>query len=270
MPESFFFPSQSSQAILSKAMKTHNKHNASLSEIFSSRQGEGPYVGETMTFVRFGHCALNCKWCDSPDSLTHQTVFQVETPPTSEKFNKLPNPVSIVKLNELLLNFHDPYLSITGGEPLEQVDFLQQWLPSRSKTEKTLLETSGILTKAYKKIIQHIDITSMDIKLPSSTGMKAYWKEHNTFLQTALEADKEIYVKMIVTNETKDVDISIAIKMVNNANRFIPVIIQPVSPTDGFAKTISADRLSSIERICQAYLPDVRVIPQMHKEWGVL
>ena len=40
--------------------------SANLVEIFSSIQGEGPHVGESTLFVRFGACDLRCRWCDSP------------------------------------------------------------------------------------------------------------------------------------------------------------------------------------------------------------
>ncbi|MGE4653124.1 MAG: 7-carboxy-7-deazaguanine synthase QueE, partial [Myxococcota bacterium] len=39
---------------------------ANLVEVFSSIQGEGPHVGASTVFVRFGGCDLRCAWCDSP------------------------------------------------------------------------------------------------------------------------------------------------------------------------------------------------------------
>ena len=38
---------------------------ANLVEVFSSFQGEGPLVGASTLFVRFGECDLRCRWCDS-------------------------------------------------------------------------------------------------------------------------------------------------------------------------------------------------------------
>ncbi|PIR25716.1 MAG: hypothetical protein COX62_07090 [Deltaproteobacteria bacterium CG_4_10_14_0_2_um_filter_43_8] len=245
------------------------QNTASLSEIFSSRQGEGPHIGKRMTFVRFGHCALRCQWCDSPKSLEHVPFFRLETFPGSESFKEYPNPISSSALNEMLQNFDDEFISVTGGEPLEQASFLSSWLPT-VKEKTILLETSGVLTKKLAQVLDHVHIVSMDFKLPSSTGMKAYWAEHKSFLQLAHEKQKEVYVKLVVTENTSDRDIADAIHIVTDINKRIPFIVQPVSATDTLNISITPERLNSIERICKAYLPNVHTIPQMHKVWGVL
>ena len=36
-----------------------------INEIFSSIQGEGPFVGYKQLFIRFCNCNLNCKYCDT-------------------------------------------------------------------------------------------------------------------------------------------------------------------------------------------------------------
>ena len=38
---------------------------AKIREIFTSIQGEGPFVGYKQLFVRFSKCNLNCKYCDT-------------------------------------------------------------------------------------------------------------------------------------------------------------------------------------------------------------
>lgn len=242
---------------------------ASFHEIFSSRQGEGTYVGEYMSFVRFGHCALRCQWCDTPEGLDHKTQYRIESPARSAKFEFFPNPISIEQLNGHLAGFADEFLAVTGGEPLEQADFLVEWFPTVTN-KKILLETSGILTKQLEKVLPHVFVVSMDFKLPSSTGMKAYWKEHEQFLATALAGKNETYVKIVVTESTTDEDVKISRDLIAAQKTDLPTIVQPVSITKNFHEKISDATVARFSGLLQEKLSDVRVIKQMHKVWNVL
>ena len=242
-------------------------NTACINEIFSSRQGEGIYAGKKMTFVRFASCSLDCQWCDTDTSeYSSCTVYGWKD---DETIITIENPVTISRLSEILSFFSDDFVAITGGEPLEQASFLKELLPSLHMTKKILLETNGIFYKELGGVIDNIDVISMDFKLPSSTGMKGFWEEHQKFIRQALTSDKEIYIKLVVTSNTSDKDINDAIKIISTTNRYIPVVIQPATPTDTFSDSISDERLHSFERLFGAWLQNVSVIPQMHKEWGV-
>ncbi|MBI4212000.1 MAG: 7-carboxy-7-deazaguanine synthase QueE [Deltaproteobacteria bacterium] len=247
------------------------KHEARLIEIFSSIQGEGTMMGEPMTFVRFEQCSFGCRYCDTPESFRKHKQFRVENPPKSKTFLPLPNPVSAPNLNELLLTFNDPTISITGGEPLEQAEFLSTWLPMQFGKRKIFLETNGVHVEGLKSVLPYLNIISMDLKPPTSTGTnKVYWKEHAEFLQLCVANQKEIYVKIVVTPKLSDRDIEECIRLVSQVSRYVPLILQPVSQTLTYHDAVDNNRVRSIERTCKAYLPDVRVIPQMHKIWNVL
>jgi len=246
------------------------KHTAQIVEIFSSPQGEGPYVGERMTFVRFQRCNLKCTYCDTPQGLCHQTECRVETPPGSGNFQATPNPVSAATLNEILSHFDDRMLSVTGGEPLEQAWFLKEWLPSQAPRKGILLETNGVRHDCLADLLPFVETVSMDIKLPSSTGQRARWDDHAKFLREVIAAGRDVYVKIVVTAKTTDHDIQEAIRILTGINRYITMVIQPASPTLMFHEPITQERLKSVERLCSAWLTDVRVIPQMHKVWNIL
>ena len=240
---------------------------ACINEIFSSRQGEGTYVGERMTFVRFSSCKIGCNWCDTDfDNAKDCNLYA----PDSDKIaSTLENPVGLVTLTEALEQYSDKFISITGGEPLEQVAFLKHLLPTIQQKRKILLETNGVSYKALRLISDYTDVISMDIKLPSSTGRGPFWKEHKEFLKTALESGKELYVKLVVTSATTDKDVNETIKLISNTNRYIPVFIQPVTPTDDFQDSVSGEKLQSFKRLFGAWLPNVKIAAQMHKEWGI-
>lgn len=243
--------------------------NAFITEIFSSLQGEGPHTGEPMTFVRFAGCSVACRWCDTR-SLGESEFYKIETPPNSRHFINTTNPVTIEKLNEHLSFFTDPTIAVTGGEPLEQAEFIANWLPSLKPARKILLETNGTLPQNLESVAKHVDIISMDIKLPSSTGRPAFWQEHALFLSKARETGKETYVKIVVTEDTTDKDIQEAIQLIAAVNKFTPVVLQPAAETVSFSKKTSLEHIRSLERLCQLWLPNTSVMPQMHKKWDVL
>jgi 7-carboxy-7-deazaguanine synthase len=245
-------------------------HTAEIVEIFSSLQGEGLYAGERMTFIRFQRCNMNCAYCDTPQGACHQNVCQVESPPGSGEFIEAKNPMSATALCEHLSKFDDETLSITGGEPLEQAAFLTTWLPTQYTNNRILLETNGTLVDQLLSVLPFVHVVSMDIKLPSSTGCAAKWDEHEAFLNSSLSAGREVYAKVVVTSTTTDRDIQEAIRLISTANKFVPIVIQPVSKTLTYHKSVEPERIKAVERLCRAYLPDVRVLGQMHKEWNVL
>ncbi|NQV04293.1 MAG: 7-carboxy-7-deazaguanine synthase QueE [Candidatus Omnitrophica bacterium] len=220
---------------------------AKITEIFSSIQGEGPYVGEEQVFVRFSGCNLSCKFCDERkkrDSFLEYT----------------PNEVI-----EKIINEGRKTVSFTGGEPLLQADFLKDiLLVLKEKDLSIYLETNGILKDELLKVLDYVDVISMDIKLPSSTGCVPYWQEHTVFLKEAIK--KEVFVKSIVTPETIPRDVEMAVSIVKSLDENIPFIIQPVSYNGNIEKVgLLGDFFDS----ARGRLNNVRVIPQVHKILGV-
>lgn len=242
-----------------------------LHEIFSSLQGEGTHVGEPMTFVRFQGCALRCQWCDTPDALPHGgRACRVESPPRSKQFVAEPNPLTADRLTTLCQRFPEATVALTGGEPLEQAVFIARWLAAWNPHPRILLETGGILHDALALVLAQIDIVSMDLKLPSSTGMRPYWEPHAVFLRAARAAGKEIYCKIVVTGHTTDAEMHTAMHLIREIDSTVPVILQPVTVSTEFHDTALPERLRAHVALCKTHVTDVRLIPQMHKQWGVL
>lgn len=239
-----------------------------LIEIFSSLQGEGTRLGERHLFVRFQDCELSCKFCDTPLSFIENRFCRVESPAFSKRFKHLPNPLSVEQLNALLSEFNDRTICVTGGEPLQKASFLGLWLPTIRPRFKILLETAGVHVNEFRELIDLIDIVSMDFKLPSATGMHPWWREHEAFLKAA--QPKEVYVKAIVSAETKEEEILRGASLVASIDPAIPFILQPATPTDHFRSPPSIEQISQWQQLASSRLPDVRVIPQMHKQLGTL
>lgn len=241
---------------------------ANLIEIFQSLQGEGPHAEEPMVFVRFQDCALSCRYCDTPASFQKHLAFRVEQGPRSAKFFFEPNPVTPDRLTQLLGDFPCETLSLTGGEPLQHAAFLRGWLPTLQRRYKILLETNGVLVKELQQVLPWIDIVSMDFKIPSATGMRPYWREHEGFLQIARA--KEVYVKVVISQETTEEEVRLATDLVKCVAPHIPFVLQPVTPFGEVRETISPLHLESLLQLSRNQLGDVRVIPQLHPQWGIL
>lgn len=219
---------------------------AKITEIFSSIQGEGPYVGEEQVFVRFSGCNLSCKFCDE----RKKTGILEYTPG---------------EVIEKIINKGKRVVSFTGGEPLLQADFLKEiLLVLKKKGLSIYLETNGTLKDELLEVLDYVDVISMDIKLPSSTGGVPHWRAHAMFLKEAIK--KEVFVKSVVTPETIPLDVEMAVSIVNALDENIPFIIQPVSYNGNIEKIgLLGDFFDST----RGRLNNVKIIPQVHKILGV-
>ena len=228
-----------------------------VSEVFSSLQGEGPYLGVKQIFVRFGRCNMHCGYCDELEKMK-EGRFDVWT------LEALGSEVDLLESRE---GAHHS-VSLTGGEPLFYAPFLRNFLPKlKERGFSTYLETNGTLPRELSQTIRWCDIIAMDLKPSSSTGDRNFDPEHEAFLKIAIE--KEVFIKVVVTPETRPDEIERCVAIVGNINPKLPFIFQPMSDPVG----INVPSLQLIEKtffsLAKRVLHDVRVIPQMHKIWGV-
>jgi len=243
--------------------------DAQLNEIFQSFQGEGPYVGERQIFIRFAGCNLSCEYCDSPQALAISETYKLGTHPPQN----LKNPCSAAKLLEHVTTLeksksHIHSVSLTGGEPLLQVDFLKNFLPELKKTGWPIyLETNGVLPKHLGEIIDLVDIVALDFKLPSSTGLSPYWAEHKASLETAY--GKEVFVKIVATRNTKVQELDQAASLIASIDPEILTILQPVTPHGPVKHRPTVEELFAFHNMLKRHLKRVRVIPQTHKLLGL-
>jgi 7-carboxy-7-deazaguanine synthase len=244
--------------------------NASVEEIYSSIQGEGPWVGQRHIFVRFMGCDIRCRYCDTPetghreDNEKVQGYCRVQRSAVSTEYERVLNPLSALQLTEFCTRLtvrgpSIPTLSLTGGEPLLQFQFLTEWLPHVREDFRIYLETSGTHYRAMENIRGLVDVVSMDFKLPSATGLRPFWDEHNKFLLSIRE--KSVFVKAVATCDTQIKDILTAANIIAEIDVSIPFIIQPASGQLAPEPVALIEFQNAALRILQ----DVRVIPQVHK-----
>jgi organic radical activating enzyme len=254
-----------------------------LVEIFSSVQGEGPDVGVSTLFVRFGECDLRCSWCDSPGTWLAAERCRIQRARGSGVFDDVPNPVPLAQLVEAATRLDAAahrQVSLTGGEPLLQPDAVRAAAEALGGLgPEVLLETHGLHHGALAAVIDRIDVLSMDWKLasdvrrasdPKSGVTEPFHEAHARFLAVARAAGPRLrsVVKVVVTPATRDAEVEAAARRVAATHPGATLVLQPVTPCGRVRERPSAARMLALLDLAEAQHLDVRVIPQTHPVYG--
>lgn len=222
---------------------------AKIAEIFDSIQGEGPYIGYRQLFIRFCGCNLLCDYCDT--EFDKGDEYSLE-----ELLEKIKSFEHVVKF------WHS--VSLTGGEPLVQYEFLKEFLPELKKLNlKIYLETNGTMPKALEKVIEFIDIVSMDFKLDSSAKIGDIYSKHDKFLEIC--KDKDVFAKLVFDETIRNFEIDECISLAKKYN--IPLVLQP--RMDGNKIAVSHDKIVKIFNLFTEKYHNTRLIGQVHKFFDI-
>lgn len=216
-------------------------------EFFVSIQGEGPYVGYKQLFIRFCRCNLKCKYCD--------TDFLVAGGAKEYSAQELFDAISTLDLTGL----HS--ISLTGGEPLLETEFLKEFLPLARGIGRIYLETNATLPEQFEEIKDLVDIVSADIKLESAAGVKACW--HDEFFVAC--AGKDLFAKIVFDSSITDEEISTTAELAKKYG--LELVLSPVMLGDKMS--VTTEFISTVLDKYLKHYDRVRVIPQVHKFIGV-
>jgi len=243
-----------------------------ISEIFSSIQGEGYLAGRRQIFIRLAECNLDCSYCDT-DHAGGDTL-RIETEPGSSEFRTVPHPLPIAAVIKIVTKWCSAHpgahhsISVTGGEPLLYAEGLSAWLPELRRLLPIHLETNGTMHLALGQVLPHLDYISMDMKLPSTSGCTEHlWELHREFLRIA--HGRNATVKVVIGDQTLPDEIARVCSIIEGVDRSTPLFLQPLSHAAG-GVGISVRHMLMLQEAASARLPDVRVIPQMHRMLGAL
>ncbi len=257
--------------ILEKVYLMNNNNNqANIIEVFSSIQGEGPYIGYKQIFIRFSDCNLNCAYCDTDFQKADYINLIINN--NIEKIKNPTSPINLYSKIKILLDDNHHSISFTGGEPLIWQDFINDFIEVIIKSNhkiKFYLETNGTLPDKLEQIIHNVDIVSMDLKLESSTNQPVLWKKHSDFIDICLENNKEIFIKTVITKNISDSEIITTSNFINSIKKQVTLILQPVS-TNNVNLALNSDELVKLQSQFLQNLSNVRLIPQVHKYLNVL
>ncbi len=119
----------------------------------------GTVDGPGIRFVVFTQgCPLRCQYCHNPDTWTTEENKKISVDEILQKYDGV---------KEFLRNGG---LTVTGGEPLLQIDFVTSlFKAAKLKNIHTALDTSGILfnkknTSKIDELLKYTDLVLLDIK----------------------------------------------------------------------------------------------------------
>ena len=212
-----------------------------IKEVFDSIQGEGGYIGYKQLFIRFCNCNLKCNYCDT--EFSSQTDYNEYCPR---------------ELADIANSYKDIHsVSLTGGEPLLQTEFLKEFLPLVQK--KIYLETNATLADKFSEVKPFVDIVSADIKLESATGIKDTLKFHDKFFEAC--KGTETFAKIVFNENITPEEIEKCCQIGTKYN--IELILQP-EMKDDMINVSTEFAVSILDKFLEKY-KNVRLIPQVHK-----
>lgn len=207
-----------------------------VSEIFSSFQGEGIYLGTPAVFVRFAGCNLSCPFCDTVDA--SQMIFEAHE--------------LVHHITKLMTQQKITHLVLTGGEPLLQIDddLLHKLIKIDIDGLQIQIETNG--TQA----IPALDTKPSWVHVTCSPKFENEYKIHPS-LEPYLEE-----IKLVADSRLYDEAIKSCLSLMTNTSRAFrlrTIWLQPCWPRTDSVQTIN---------LVKKY-PKCRLGIQAHKYWCV-
>ena len=157
----------------------------------------GTVDGPGIRFVVFLQgCPLRCKYCHNPDTWTTDLNKKISVKEILEKYEGV---------KEFVKNGG---LTVTGGEPLMQIDFVTElFKQAKERNIHTALDTSGILfnrnnTTKIDELLKYTDLVLLDIKHINNEEHKKLTGLSNTnildFAKYLSEINKPMWVRHVV------------------------------------------------------------------------
>jgi len=121
-----------------------------ITEIFYSLQGEARTVGCPTVFVRLTGCPLRCQYCDTAYAFSGGVIYDLE------------------QVIQEVKGYKTRYVTVTGGEPLAQVNCIPLLTALCDLGYEVSLETAGAMdvSKVDARVVK-----VMDLKTPGSLEM---------------------------------------------------------------------------------------------------
>ncbi len=238
-----------------------------LAGLFRSLQGEGPWAGRPEVFLRLAGCSLGCPWCDTREAWERPPSFPVAGG------GEEANPVEAgraARLVEEAASSFALWISLTGGEPLEQAAFLQALLPLlRNKGFLLHLETAGAHPGELQVLLPYLDQVSLDWKLPSLGG-RDFRPAHRACLKLLSQWGGEKAVKVVVGTSCPASEVEEALGEILGLCPGARPVLQPLwASAQAGPEPGALDFCMDLAWKWARRAPSLRVLPQVHKLLGL-
>lgn len=190
-------------------------------EEFSIHDGPG-----IRTTIFLKGCPLRCVWCHNPEGISPYPQY------LQKKDGKhlcgiemtTDNLVASILKNKEVYTLNKGGVTLTGGEPLMQGNFVIELLQSLPGIHKAI-ETSGYApAPVFKEVISHVDLVLLDIKHVDSVTHKKYTGRGNELILQNLwhliRTGKEFVIRIPLIpgiNDTKENMLAVA-NQINGAS----------------------------------------------------
>ncbi len=159
----------------------------------------GAVDGPGVRFVTFMQgCPLRCAYCHNPDTWDYGkgSVYSVEE--------------VVAKLTRFIPYIKNGGLTVSGGEPLSQIGFVQElFIRAHELGLHTALDTSGIgdLHEA-ERLLEHTDLVLLDIKFTNCEDYSKYAEADFTkvraFLDLCGRKQQKIWIRQVIVTGIND------------------------------------------------------------------
>lgn len=200
---------------------------------------DGPGI-RTNVFLK--GCPLHCVWCHNPEGIdsspqymtkkNEQTIcgYEISSDELAERLLK----------NKDIYNLNNGGVTLTGGEPLFQSDFIIELLQKIKPDIHSAIETSGhTAPNVFQKVLPLFDLVLFDVKQTDPVLHKKYTGVDNKLILKNLEflcssqTDFIVRIPLIPgVNDTKENMINILTR-IKDAPSLIRVEILPYHKTAG-------------------------------------
>lgn len=159
---------------------------------------DGPGI-RTTVFMK--GCPLRCWWCHNPESLkTYSNNNLSSNENTRVKKYSVSKIVEILKKDVVFYDESGGGATFSGGEPVIQIDFLEQILKEcKSNYITTTVDTSGFAqTNSFERIYRNTDLFLYDFKLFDDMLHKKYSGVSNQLIKNNLEYLNSVDSKIVI------------------------------------------------------------------------